>query len=290
MKRKEGFAGQISYVIPESIQTLIQGSLLISDLYLTDIGYYPNAKHHFRERPAGVNQTILIYCTAGKGNVKINSSKHELIADQFIIIPPNSPHSYFSDSNNPWSIFWIHFCGSKAAQLNNYSNKCLTIDKGPQSRINDRVKIFEEIFRNLERGFGMDSLEFVNMSLHYLLVSFTHINQFRMIKKGEERDPVARSINYMLENLNHPIRLEDLAKLVQLSSSHFSRLFVNNTGQSPMDYFKQLKIQRACSLLDISDLSIAEVASELGFDDPFYFSRIFKSVMGVSPRGFRKTL
>ena len=100
MRRKEGFAGQISYVIPESIQVLIQNSSLISDLYLTDIGYYPHAKHHYRERD-GIDQTILIYCVSGKGNVKVNKVKHEILANQFIIIPAGISHSYFSDTSNP---------------------------------------------------------------------------------------------------------------------------------------------------------------------------------------------
>ena len=79
-----------------------------------------------------------------------------------------------------------------------------------------------------------------------------------------------------------------MAEEVRLSASHFSRLFAERTGHSPIDYFIQLKIQRACQLLNNSDWSIAEVAREMGFEDQFYFSRLFRKVMNMSPREYRK--
>lgn len=290
MKRQEGFPGQVSYIIPESIQELIIKNPLISDLYLTDVGYYPNARYHFRERTSGSSQTILIYSTSGKGFVKIDNTEHELHADSFIIIPKEKTHAYYSDVNNPWSIYWIHLGGKKTDLFSNYSSKIIPIERGKDSRINVRLDLFEEIFRNLERGFGTDTLEYINLTLNYLLVSFTHVARFRLINSEKEKDPVAQSVNYMLENLNKTIRLEELANMVQLSTSHFSRLFVTKTNQSPIDYFNQLKIQKACRLLDISNLSISEIAGDLGYEDPFYFSRIFKKLMGISPRDFRKNL
>jgi AraC family transcriptional regulator of arabinose operon len=54
-----------------------------------------------------------------------------------------------------------------------------------------------------------------------------------------------------------------------------------------MDYFIHLKIQEACKLLVLSRLSISEIAYELGYEDPYYFSRIFKKVMGTSPLQYR---
>ena len=61
MKKEDGFPGQISFVLPEKIEGMIRENPLISDLYLTDIGYYPKASHHFRERPSGSRQHILTY-------------------------------------------------------------------------------------------------------------------------------------------------------------------------------------------------------------------------------------
>lgn len=287
MKRKEGFPGQISYVIPVAVQQLLMNNSLISDLYLTDIGYYPNAIYHYRERQKGIDQFILIYCTAGEGIVQIEKNAHELLSDQYIIIPKRVAHSYYSNSDDPWSIYWIHFGGRKSECFIQYSKQSISIEKGEKSRINSRLGLFEDIFRNLERGFGMDTMEYVNLTLNYLLSSFTHVDQFRMIN-SIDKDPVARSINYMLENLKSNVRVKELADLVHLSVSHYSRLFAEKTGYSAIDYFNQLKIQRACRLLDITELSITNVSQDIGFLDPFYFSRLFKKVMGISPQNYRK--
>ena len=158
----------------------------------------------------------------------------------------------------------------------------------PTSRINDRIDLFSEIFRNLERGFSIETLEYTNLCVNYLLASFTHLRQFRLAKEGIEKDPVNESINFMLGNLDRKLKLEEMAEEVRLSASHFSRLFAERTGHSPIDYFIQLKIQRACQLLNNSDWSIAEVAREMGFEDQFYFSRLFRKVMNMSPREYRK--
>lgn len=288
MKKEDGFPGQISFVIPDRILALVKDNPLIDDLYITDIGYYPHAKHHFRERPSGSAQFILIYCVEGKGEIRLNGNLYSVPADHFFIIPAGMPHAYHSDEQDPWSIYWIHFSGQKSGIYSRFSCQPLAIEQSKTSRISERVDLFSEIFRNLDRGFGIETLEYVNLCLPHLLASFTHLSQFRLIKESGEKDPVAQSINFMLEQVAKKLKLEDIAAETGLSASHYSRLFVNRTGHSPIDYFIQLKIQRACRLLDNSGWMIADVAREMGFDDQFYFSRVFRKVMGMSPVEYRK--
>ena len=288
MKKKDGFPGQISFVIPERILALINTNPLIADLHITDIGYYPQARHHFRERPNGSDQFILIYCVGGQGEIRTKEALQAIGSDQFFIIPAGMPHSYRSDAQNPWSIYWIHFAGNKSDAYARFGGQVASIERTKTSRINDRIELFSEIFRNLDRGFSTETLEYVNQCLPHLLASFTHLSQFRLIKESGEKDIVAQSINFMLENLTKRLKLEDMAAETSLSASHFSRLFVNRTGHSPIDYFIQLKIQRACRLIDNSGWSIADVSREMGFDDQFYFSRVFRKVMGMSPNEYRK--
>jgi AraC-like DNA-binding protein len=288
MKKEDGFPGQISFVLPEKITGLIRGNPLISDLFLTDIGYYPHAKHHYRERPMGSSQFILIYCVEGLGEIKVGNILHLLPADHFFIIPAGVSHTYHSDEQNPWSIYWIHFSGTKAGQFARLACQCISIERGKTSRISDRIDLFSEIFRNLDRGFSIETLEYLNLLLNHLLASFTHMNQFRLVKLAGENDPIDRSINYMLVNLTKKLKLEEIAKGTGLSVSHYSRLFLNRTGHSPIDYFIQLKVQRACRLLDNSGWMIADVSRETGYDDQFYFSRVFCKVMGMSPTEYRK--
>lgn len=288
MKKQDGFPGQLSYVIPDRILSLIRQNPVCEDLYLTDIGYYPMASHHFRERKEGINQTILIYSVQGNGTINISGQDFKLSADHFFIIPEGIPHSYFADLQNPWSIYWIHFSGSKAKQIARPILQPVSVVRCNDSRINERIDLFNEIFRNLERGFSNETLEYINLCLPRLLGTFTHITQYRSNNEQLTKDPVGQSINFMLENLNRKFRLEELSTVVNFSTSHFSRLFFSRTGHSPIDYFIQLKIQRSCRLLDNTKLTIAEVAREAGFEDPFYFSRQFRRVMNMSPREYRK--
>ena len=288
MKKEDGFPGQISFVIPERILALVKNNPLIADLFITDIGYYPKARFHFRERPAGSTQFILIYCLEGKGEIRINETTYLVQADHCFIIPAGMTHSYHSDEQNPWSIYWIHFSGLKSGNYSRFACQTLTIERSKTSRINDRIDLFSEIFRNLDRGFSIETLEYVNQCLPHLLASFTHLSQFRLIKESGEKDPVAQSINFMLEQLTGKLKLNEIAAETGLSASHYSRLFQNRTGHSPIDYYIQLKIQRACRLLDNSGWMIADVAREMGFDDQFYFSRVFRKVMGMSPGEYRK--
>lgn len=288
MKKKDGFPGQISFVIPERILALMQRNPLISDLYITDIGYYPQARHHYRERPAGSAQYILIYCVDGQGEIRINGSSQTIGTDQFYMIRAGVPHAYRSDGHKPWSIYWIHFSGRRADAYARFCGQVLSIERSLTSRTANRMELFSEIFRNLDRGFSLETLEYVNQCLPHLLASFTHLSQFRLIMESGEKEPLEKSINYMLENLTAKVKLEELALETGLSASHFSRLFVARTGHSPIDYFIQLKIQRACRHLDNSGWTIADVARETGFEDPFYFSRVFRKVMGMSPNAYRK--
>lgn len=288
MKKQDGFPGQLSYVIPDKIQQLTIQNPMINDLYITDIGYFPEARHHFRERINGIAQFILIYNIEGKGNLTIKNTRFELLPDQFFIIPENMPHAYYADSDDPWSIYWIHFAGRKAKHLAKPLMRSVSVVRSKTSRVNERLELFEEIFRNMERGFSVETLEYINLCLPRLLASFTHLEQFRMINEQISKDPISQSINFMLENINRKFKLDQLASVVNLSASHFSRLFLSRTGHSPIDYFIQLKIQRSCRLLDNTELTIVNVAREIGFDDQFYFSRLFRKVMNMSPREYRK--
>ncbi len=106
---------------------------------------------------------------------------------------------------------------------------------------------------------------------------------------NETLQNVERSLAYMREHLNQPLQVATLAALANVSPSHFYALFKQLTGLSPMDYFTRLRMRHACRLLDSTPASVKEVAAALGYDDPFYFSRVFKTVNQVPPSQYRRS-
>ena len=98
---------------------------------------------------------------------------------------------------------------------------------------------------------------------------------------------VERCIAYMVQHLDRPLQVATLAAQAKVSPSHFFALFKRRIGSAPMDYFTRLRMQRACRLLEDTGLSIKEISSKLGYDDQFYFSRVFKSINGVAPSDYR---
>jgi transcriptional regulator GlxA family with amidase domain len=95
-------------------------------------------------------------------------------------------------------------------------------------------------------------------------------------------------MDYMREHLHEPEALASYARRCGLSVSRFSEAFREHCGVSPMTYFTELRLQRACELLDTSDLQVGEIAERLGFQDALYFSRLFRKHTGIPPTAYRK--
>ncbi|MGO8837183.1 MAG: helix-turn-helix domain-containing protein [Limisphaerales bacterium] len=98
---------------------------------------------------------------------------------------------------------------------------------------------------------------------------------------------IEQSLTYMLRHLDRPLQVATLAAQANISPSYFFALFKRQVGFAPIDCFIRLRMRLACRLLDETMMSIKEVAATLGYDDPFYFSRIFKSVNRVAPSEYR---
>ena len=92
---------------------------------------------------------------------------------------------------------------------------------------------------------------------------------------------------FMHENVQNNLTLSQLAAQFKYSPSHFSDMFRQEIGGSPIHYFIQLKMQKACQLLEFSELKINEISQSLGFEDPAYFSRTFSKIIGIPPSLYR---
>jgi AraC-like DNA-binding protein len=288
LQKKEGFEGQKAIVIPRLIlSTRCIKNPVINPLYITDIGYYPNAKFHYRTRPGGADQYILIYCHEGRGRAKIEVTDYDVEQGEFIIVPMKKPHIYQADETNPWSIFWVHFKGTSAdAIVSQFEKKCNSF-KGFVRASQQPISIFNEIYYQLERGYSDDNLIYANMSFWHFLVSVIYNNKLPGVTKHNDKNEIDRAIDYLSERIDRILTLEDMAAAVNLSASHFSSVFKKKTGFAPIEYFNHLKIQKACQYLLFTEMRIKEIGDKIGINDPYYFSRVFTKVMGMSPREYK---
>lgn len=291
VKLKDGFNGERALVLPQIIVQGMEKDPPSSMLHITDIGYYPKAKHHFRERKEPINQFVFIYCIDGTGWFRIRDmQEHTVSANQYFIIPAGAAHAYASNESDPWTIYWIHFKGNLASFFAQDADRPIDIKPGIHSRISPRIDLFEEIFNTLKMGYGNENLRYVSSMFHHYLGTLRYLHQYRSSSSQsieDDSDVVTAAIHFMKENIEKKMTLTEIAEYTGYSASYFSNLFSKQTGHSPLSYFNLLKIQQACQLLDFTDMKINQICYKIGIEDTYYFSRLFSKMMGMSPRNYR---
>lgn len=289
-QQKQGFKGQRLIAISPEIILNSQYNPINKALYITKIGFFPAVKYHYNNKENGVDYYILIYCTSGEGWCNIADKEFSIKENQYIILPPNTPYSFGANASNPWTIYWIHFKGALAPSFFNPPVSPRQILPESDSRLQDRIQLFEEIYANLELSFQSDHYSYAGICLFHFLGSFKFVDQFRRIRNKNitEKGFSERVIYYMRENVENNLTLDHIAKHFNLSPSHFSARFQQETKQSPIKYFITLKIEKACQYIELSDMKISEVFPILGFQDGAYFSRMFTKIMGISPTKYRE--
>lgn len=285
---KDGFRGERAIVLPRMIVEEMEKDALLSTLYITDMGYYPHASNHYRERKEPLGQYVLIYCVDGEGLCRVGELTHKMRGHQYMILPADKPHAYQADGLNPWTIYWVHFKGKLAEKYVSAETRPVSIVPGEHSRIDRRIELFEELFSTLKLGFTHDNLCYACAVLHYFLATFNYCSSYRNAVSTQSEDSIRSIIHYMEENIGRKLSIAEMAEYAGYSTSYFSTLFSEVMEQAPMAYFNQLKMQRACELLDFTDMRINQICYKVGIDDPYYFSRLFRQTMGISPKEYRR--
>lgn len=289
IRKRQGFEGQRAIIVPKKIlQTQCETNPIIRDAYITDIGYYPKAKFHYRRRPGGIDQNILIYCVEGRGNAQIGAETYTINTGDFIVIPANIPHAYAASAEAAWTIYWLHFKGKAGNAIAAAIIARLAGHKGTIAYNEKRGALFEELYLNLERGYSTENILYANMCFWHLMASFQFHAKFGGTRITKYPDVISRAIDFMQQQINHTLTLAQLAQAVNLSVSHFAAVFHKKTGFAPIEYFNHLKVQKACQYLQFTEDRINEIAAYVGITDAYYFSRLFKKLMGMSPAEYRK--
>jgi AraC-like DNA-binding protein len=288
--KRDGFDGQRAIVMPKSvIHKFCLFNQVINKAYITDLGYYPKARYHYRKRPLGADQNILIYCLEGKGKVTIDKASYNIIPGDYFVIPCNTSHQYETDEKNPWTIYWCHFKGEQADAIVSRVVSKANSFKYSLDFLDERISLFDQLYINLEKGYSYENLTYVNLLFLQFLSTFLFSDRLTATHQDKPDDFLEKSISFMQEHIDKTLTLNEFATHVNYSPSHYSSRFKHKTGFSPIEYFNQLKIQKACQYLQFTDLRIKEIAFKIGINDAYYFTRLFSKTMGFSPKHYRQT-
>jgi AraC-like DNA-binding protein len=257
-------------------------------LFVTDAGIFPNAKSHYIERNHGASTNLLIACLAGKGWIRLEGGAPQAMSPGMLAwLPANRPHAYGAAKNDPWAIEWVHFEGDEVDSWRELLGIPLeggTLTHSPASTGKLRIGA---IWAHLDQGYSPANLAAAGGVLRSALAAASQQNPPQGGRQtAAER--VAGSIAWMKGRLAEPLRLAELAHHSGLSIPHYTVLFRRQTGFSPMDWFNRLRVQWACELLDTTQFSVSDIARQVGFSDPFYFTRCFRRVVGQPPRKYRR--
>jgi AraC-like DNA-binding protein len=296
-KRKgSGFDNEHYFTIPADFLAEFAGNPLSEFLVVTDIGQFPRAKHHYCGRNKGIDAAIFIYCCEGSGIYSINGNENRVInPGQMLIIPPGAPHRYAASDNDPWSIFWMHVKGR-------YFDTFYRNWPSPGSSVLPELIPVSDMFGGRIREIFYQC--FYILKMPYQWEEFLYLCQLAatvisLIPGAFKQSSSGLSVNgsrgiesailYMKNHLHESVTLENLAQAACFSPSHLHYLFRKSFDYAPVDYFLRMKIQAAAKDIFFTDLTIREIAEAYGIDDPYYFSRLFKKVIGLSPLQYRRS-
>jgi AraC-like DNA-binding protein len=276
--------------IPKPVlKSIIQNNGWLKELHICSMGYYPKAEGHYTYRKKGLPENFLFYCVDGYGWYQLEGKQYKVGPNEFFILPQHMEHAYGSDETHPWTIYWVHFGGEQLPHFNEL-NAVKEHFKPCYIKSNEEIfTLFAKIYKALEMGYSIDNLMFASMGLSQFLALFVYNSKYHAVSSQDTShvDCVDSAILYMQEHISENISLQELSSHYNYSASRFSGLFKQKTGYTPIDYFIQMKMQKASQQLDLTDKSIKDIALSMGFDDPYYFSRRFRKIIGVPPTKYR---
>ena len=242
-----------------------------------------------------------------KGNLVCSLGDQEVLLKEGEVIfhKPGISHAHRADGKRAPNIFIISFeCKNEAMRF--FEDKSFTVDDSLRRFI---FSIIEESKRTFDLPFSDPKLkkmkllnspalggqQLIKNYLELLLINLmrneTEQNSSDAVFLPREKfDELIsdRVIEYMKEHITEKLSVDDVCSILHYNKSYVFRQFKKTTGSSLMAYFTKMKIQKAKEMLRETDLSIAAVSDTLSFDDPNYFSKIFKKTTGYTPSTYKK--
>jgi AraC-like DNA-binding protein len=229
-------------------------------------------------RPSGRKDFLVLFVADGNLDALYGGEKHSLQAGDLLIYEPGEPQTY--TTTTPARTLWCHFTGTAAKDVMTELKLC-----GGTHRLSGSHAV-ENAYSTLTMRFhGHGQKSMINAALLELLSALSSAaHSGPMIRTPK---PVKAAIEYLHAHYNEKITLAELADLSGYSKSRFSHLFAEATGTTPIQYQNELRLQSAKEMLTATFAAVSQIAYQCGFDDPLYFSRLFKKKFGASPSDIR---
>lgn len=239
-------------------------------------------------RPRGRLDYQIIYIASGKGYFYFDGVEQIIPAGNMVIFRPKEEQRYYYYGVDRTEVYWLHFTGGNVKNiLRKYgiTDDMRIIHTGTSLEYR---QIFEQIIQELKLC-KEDYEELLVNYLQQLLITLHRIINNKPKGKSQPiMEEMDNAVRYFHENYNKPISIEEYAAAQHMSVSWFIRNFKEYTGSTPAQYILSLRISNAQTLLESTAYNVTEIAEIVGYDNPLYFSRIFKKQNGMSPSEFRK--
>ena len=250
-------------------------------------GIYPP---HLEDHPAGfrpvtverrINEYQLVYILEGRGHLEMDDVGYEIEAGTVFLLFPDIRHAYRPDPATGWTENWVGFTGPHMDDLlagGIISPSRPVYRPGYQHAL---VEGFQYIFRQVKQQAPLYQFRVCAEVLKLLAETLSQERLSAQQVKAQEI--VLHAKRYIEANIQLVFDLESLAAEVGLSLTHIGDVFKGYTGMTPYQYGIHVKINRAKEILAGGESSVKEIAWQVGFEDQFYFSRLFKKKTGYSP-------
>lgn len=238
------------------------------------------------EGAASTKEILLFYCAKGRGWCEIEQNRHEVVAGQLLVVPAKAQRIYGNCWECSWSVIWIQLAAINMDGFVSGLNGAAQISNLGSREQTQMLALFQEALKALEMPCPQGLLQVSQRAMEFLDTSNSSQRENCQIET-DSAAKIGRTIEYMKQHLNEPLRAATLAAVANMSLPHYFAQFKRLIGSSPIDYLIKLRMEHARRLLAETSWSVKEVAVSLGYDDPLYFSRVFKSINQAPPSDFR---
>ena len=227
---------------------------------------------------------------AGKGSLTTHGQTHHLHFGQMFLTRPDEEVTYGPDPEDPWTYCWMSFDGENAL---NYaesagfkSGVCWQDCYVDYQGFNTLV---QKVLSRPELTLANDLMRLGALCEYLSLAIESNYKSNQVVRHRHEYAPdvyVSHALDYIRKNYD-TIKVKDVARYIGINRSYLTNIFKKKMGVSPQEYLLQYRLDKGSKLLLETRLSIQEIAQKIGYDNPLTFSKMFKSVYGVSPRNYR---